>query len=191
MVGIVVTISPNFSLYRMVVLPAASKPTINILISFVPMIFWSALAKKPPMMFWKECKRTCWLWSENTDEETASKKTNTTVNLVVQKERKPKRNLTPETSIGHVHCSFSRCRFRFENTHKLEQCRRWRRGLCATRYWATPANNNTLFYYCYILKSSCTSTSCNTVFQNGQHCCIPSQTHSVHLRNRIGVVLVS
>ena len=28
-VGIVVTISPNFSLYNMVVLPAASKPTVN------------------------------------------------------------------------------------------------------------------------------------------------------------------
>jgi len=27
MVGIVVTISPNFSLYRMVVFPAASRPT--------------------------------------------------------------------------------------------------------------------------------------------------------------------
>lgn len=36
MVGIVVTISPNFSLYKIVVLPAASSPTINILISFLP-----------------------------------------------------------------------------------------------------------------------------------------------------------
>ena len=35
MVGIVVTISPSFSLYRIVVFPAASKPTINILISFL------------------------------------------------------------------------------------------------------------------------------------------------------------
>ena len=35
-VGIVVTISPNFSLYRMVVFPAASRPTIRILISFLP-----------------------------------------------------------------------------------------------------------------------------------------------------------
>ena len=50
MVGIVVTISPNFNLYRMVVLPAASNPTINILISFFPIIFSSALAKKPPMV---------------------------------------------------------------------------------------------------------------------------------------------
>ena len=33
MVGIVVTISPSFSLYRMVVFPAASSPTIRILIS--------------------------------------------------------------------------------------------------------------------------------------------------------------
>ena len=36
MVGIVVTISPNFSLYNIVVFPAASNPTINILISFLP-----------------------------------------------------------------------------------------------------------------------------------------------------------
>lgn len=35
-VGIVVTISPSLSLYRMVVFPAASKPTIKILISFFP-----------------------------------------------------------------------------------------------------------------------------------------------------------
>ncbi|URE41779.1 hypothetical protein MUK42_06779 [Musa troglodytarum] len=34
MVGMVVTISPSFSLYRMVVLPAASSPTIRIRISF-------------------------------------------------------------------------------------------------------------------------------------------------------------
>ena len=36
MVGIVVTISPSLSLYRMVVFPAASSPTIRILISFLP-----------------------------------------------------------------------------------------------------------------------------------------------------------
>lgn len=35
MVGIVVTISPSLSLYKMVVLPAASKPTIRIRISFL------------------------------------------------------------------------------------------------------------------------------------------------------------
>lgn len=35
MVGIVVTISPNLSLYKMVVLPAASRPTIRIRISFL------------------------------------------------------------------------------------------------------------------------------------------------------------
>ncbi len=33
MVGMVVTISPNFSLYRMVVLPAASRPTYDITVS--------------------------------------------------------------------------------------------------------------------------------------------------------------
>ena len=32
----VVTISPSFNLYRIVVLPAASNPTIKILISFLP-----------------------------------------------------------------------------------------------------------------------------------------------------------
>ena len=36
MVGMVVTISPNFSLYRMVVLPAASNPTIKMRICFLP-----------------------------------------------------------------------------------------------------------------------------------------------------------
>merc|ERR1711934_1316840 len=35
-VGIVVTISPSFSLYRMVVFPAASSPTMRILICFLP-----------------------------------------------------------------------------------------------------------------------------------------------------------
>jgi len=35
-VGMVVTISPSLSLYRMVVLPAASRPTMRILISFFP-----------------------------------------------------------------------------------------------------------------------------------------------------------
>merc|ERR1711971_1066758 len=35
-VGIVVTISPSLSLYRMVVFPAASSPTIRIRISFLP-----------------------------------------------------------------------------------------------------------------------------------------------------------
>lgn len=35
-VGMVVTISPSLSLYRMVVFPAASSPTIKILISFLP-----------------------------------------------------------------------------------------------------------------------------------------------------------
>lgn len=35
-VGIVVTISPNFNLYKIVVLPAASNPTISIRISFFP-----------------------------------------------------------------------------------------------------------------------------------------------------------
>jgi hypothetical protein len=36
MVGIVVTISPSLSLYRIVVFPAASNPTMRIRISFFP-----------------------------------------------------------------------------------------------------------------------------------------------------------
>jgi len=36
MVGMVVTTSPSFSLYKMVVLPAASRPTIRIRMSFLP-----------------------------------------------------------------------------------------------------------------------------------------------------------
>uniref|UniRef100_A0A1L8E686 Uncharacterized protein n=1 Tax=Haematobia irritans TaxID=7368 RepID=A0A1L8E686_HAEIR len=49
MVGIVVTISPNLSLYKIVVLPAASKPTINILISFLPKRPLNKFAKAFPM----------------------------------------------------------------------------------------------------------------------------------------------
>jgi hypothetical protein len=36
MVGIVVTTSPSFSLYKMVVFPAPSNPTIRMRISFLP-----------------------------------------------------------------------------------------------------------------------------------------------------------
>jgi len=50
MVGIVVTISPNLSLYRIVVLPAASKPTINILISFLPKRPLNRFANTFPML---------------------------------------------------------------------------------------------------------------------------------------------
>lgn len=46
-VGMVVTISPSLSLYRMVVFPAASKPTIRIRISFFPKRF----LKRPANMF--------------------------------------------------------------------------------------------------------------------------------------------
>lgn len=49
MVGIVVTISPNLSLYKIVVLPAASKPTINILISFLPKRPLNKFAKTFPI----------------------------------------------------------------------------------------------------------------------------------------------
>lgn len=47
MVGIVVTISPSLSLYKMVVFPAASSPTIRILISFFPNNLLKRLAKFP------------------------------------------------------------------------------------------------------------------------------------------------
>ena len=49
MVGIVVTISPSLSLYRMVVLPAASNPTIKILISFLPKRPLKRVANMLPM----------------------------------------------------------------------------------------------------------------------------------------------
>lgn len=50
MVGIVVTISPSLSLYRMVVFPAASSPTIRILISFFPMRLFNKFPKMFPMI---------------------------------------------------------------------------------------------------------------------------------------------
>ena len=49
MVGIVVTISPNFNLYNIVVLPAASKPTIKILISLLPKRLANNLENDKPM----------------------------------------------------------------------------------------------------------------------------------------------
>lgn len=49
-VGMVVTISPSLSLYRMVVFPAASRPTMRILISFLPMRLLSRLPNMFPMM---------------------------------------------------------------------------------------------------------------------------------------------
>ena len=49
-VGMVVTISPSFSLYRMVVFPAASRPTIRILISFLPHRRSNSLEKVRPML---------------------------------------------------------------------------------------------------------------------------------------------
>jgi hypothetical protein len=49
-VGIVVTISPSFNLYRMVVFPAASRPTIKIRISFFPHSLSSIFEIDKPMM---------------------------------------------------------------------------------------------------------------------------------------------
>lgn len=48
-VGIVVTTSPSLSLYKIVVFPAASRPTIRILISFFPNIL-NKFAKTFPMV---------------------------------------------------------------------------------------------------------------------------------------------
>lgn len=50
MVGMVVTISPSLSLYKMVVFPAASKPTIKILISFLPQRRSNSFENVRPMM---------------------------------------------------------------------------------------------------------------------------------------------
>lgn len=50
MVGMVVTISPSFSLYRIVVLPAASRPTIKILISFFPHSLSNSLLMLRPIL---------------------------------------------------------------------------------------------------------------------------------------------
>jgi len=49
-VGMVVTISPSFSLYRIVVFPAASKPTIRIRISFFPQSRSKSLENVRPMV---------------------------------------------------------------------------------------------------------------------------------------------
>ena len=50
MVGMVVTISPSLSLYRMVVFPAASRPTIRIRISLRPHSLSNNLEKVIPMV---------------------------------------------------------------------------------------------------------------------------------------------
>lgn len=50
MVGIVVTISPSLSLYRMVVLPAASRPTMRMRTSFLPMRLANIFEKVRPML---------------------------------------------------------------------------------------------------------------------------------------------
>ena len=49
MVGMVVTISPSFSLYKIVVFPAKSSPTIKIRISFLPKRLWKSFANTLPM----------------------------------------------------------------------------------------------------------------------------------------------
>lgn len=49
-VGMVVTISPSLSLYRIVVFPAASRPTIKILISFLPHNLSNSFENVRPMV---------------------------------------------------------------------------------------------------------------------------------------------
>lgn len=63
-VGMVVTISPSFNLYRIVVFPAASKPTIKILISFFPQSRSKSLENVRPMIAgWGGLVRggCCWI----------------------------------------------------------------------------------------------------------------------------------
>ena len=48
-VGMVVTISPSLSLYKMVVLPAASRPTISMRISFLAKSRLKSLVKDSPI----------------------------------------------------------------------------------------------------------------------------------------------
>ena len=55
MVGIVVTISPSFSLYRMVVFPAASRPTIRMRISFLPHSLSNSFENVRPMIAVLSC----------------------------------------------------------------------------------------------------------------------------------------
>lgn len=50
MVGMVVTISPSLSLYRIVVFPAASKPTIRMRISFFPHSLSNSFENVRPMV---------------------------------------------------------------------------------------------------------------------------------------------
>jgi len=49
----VVTISPSLSLYKMVVLPAASRPTIRIRISFLAKSRLKSLVKDSPIFYLK------------------------------------------------------------------------------------------------------------------------------------------
>ena len=50
MVGMVVTISPSLSLYRIVVFPAASRPTIKMRISFLPHSLSNSFENVRPMV---------------------------------------------------------------------------------------------------------------------------------------------
>lgn len=53
MVGMVVTISPSLSLYKMVVLPAASRPTIRIRISFLAKSRLKSFANESPIFLFQ------------------------------------------------------------------------------------------------------------------------------------------
>ena len=54
-VGMVVTTSPSFSLYNIVVLPAASKPTIRIRFSFLPASLSSSFPNNTPILWCCVC----------------------------------------------------------------------------------------------------------------------------------------
>ena len=58
MVGMVVTISPSLSLYRMVVLPAASRPTMRIRISFFANSLLNSFPKDSPIFFFQTLLRS-------------------------------------------------------------------------------------------------------------------------------------
>lgn len=70
-VGIVVTTSPSLSLYNIVVFPAASRPTMRILISLLPNIanrlenIFPIAAGDGNLWWWKGKQNKVWIWLED------------------------------------------------------------------------------------------------------------------------------
>lgn len=70
-VGIVVTTSPSLSLYNIVVFPAASRPTMRILISLLPNIanrlenIFPIAAGDGNLWWWKGKQYKVWIWLED------------------------------------------------------------------------------------------------------------------------------